>query len=330
MDKQYFVRLLHKYLKGKSTFEERELLINYYNLFNNEPDVISLLSAERKEVLKKEIYRGIHKNIAAGEKPKARIRTLPGRLVTGAAAAVLVAAALTVVHFLNQKNFSSATITAQAPAKRQNRLLGLPDGSMVILSDGSKLDYPRDFGKFGTREVYLEGQAYFDIHSDSSRPFIVHTAKIRTTVLGTAFDVKDVKDGQDIIITVTRGKVEVSGEKKKLGLLIPGQQIVYNKRNGQAVKRKVDAQVYLQWKDKEDMMLDNVTFGETARLLEDKFGVTIKFNDTGLKKKRFTTVLLQVENLEKIIKSICDFNGAVWKYNRDSSVVIISNKRSGT
>ena len=327
MDKQYFIKLLHKYFKGKSTFEERELLISYYNLFQKEPDVVSLLSAEKKEELKNEIYHAIGLNIAESEKAPARIKSLPAWIIRSAAAAVLIAAMLTVVHFVNQKTFPGPNIATQVPVKKQNRLFNLPDGSGVVLSDGSKLNYSADFGKTGTREVYLEGQAYFDIYHDASRPFIVHTDHVMTTVLGTAFNVKAIKNEQDITVTVTRGKVKVSDQNKKQDLLIPDQQIVYDKRKENLVKSKVDAKVYVQWKDQQDLVIDNVTFEETAKLLEDKFGVTIRFKNKELKKNRFTTVLLERETLEQIIKGICDFNGATWEYNKDSTGLMISKKQ---
>jgi len=70
-----------------------------------------------------------------------------------------------------------------------NRYITLPDGSTVILHAGSKLDYPVSFNG-NTREVNLIGEGYFDVQHDPARPFIIHTGHLKTTVLGTAFNIK--------------------------------------------------------------------------------------------------------------------------------------------
>jgi ferric-dicitrate binding protein FerR (iron transport regulator) len=329
MEKQYFIQLLHKYLKGESTSEEDELIISYYNLFENEQDVLALLNQEKKEEIKNEIYIAIQINISQRENQPARVRSIAGWVIrsAAAAAAVLVIASLSVHYILNHKTIQQQNVTAQANDKKQNRVFHLPDGSMVILNYGSKLNYAPGFDHSVKREVYLEGQAFFDIRHDPSRPFIVHTDNVMTTVLGTAFNVKAVKGEKHITVTVSRGKVKVSDQNKTLDLLTPDQQIIYDKTKGNAVKNMVNARDFLQWKDQEDLAIDNVTFEETAKLLEDKFKLTISFKDPILKNSRFTTVLLKSENLEQIIKTICDFNGAVWEYNKEKTAILISKKK---
>ena len=327
MEKEYFIRLLHKYLNGETTFEEDELIISYYNLFTNEPDVLALLPDEKKEEIKTQIYSVVQRNIAKPQNQPGRVKVLTGWVIRVAAASVLLFVSLKVFQILNHKTIPKQNLSAQAADKKQNRVFHLPDGSMVVLNYGSKLTFAPGFDNSATREVYLEGQAFFDIHHDPSRQFIVHTDKVSVTVLGTAFNVKAVKGEQDITVTVARGKVKVSDQNKTLDLLRPDQQIVYDRLKGNAVKNIIHAGDFLQWKDQEDLVIENVTFEETAKLLEDKFKVPISFEDPGLENSSFTTVLLKSENLEQIIKIICDFNGAVWRYNKDKTAIIISKKR---
>src|SRR5690606_2603405 len=73
--------------------------------------------------------------------------------------------------------------------KLAHQLLLLPDGSTVLLNNNSSLDFPQQFTG-DTREVILKGEAYFDIKPDASRPFIIHTGKVKTRVLGTAFNIR--------------------------------------------------------------------------------------------------------------------------------------------
>lgn len=324
MDKQYFIQLLHKYLKGETTVEEDQLVVSYYNLFQSEPDVVAMLSDEEKSRLAGSMFAAIQQNIKVQDQRQARVITMKRWIYRGAAAAAVVfAVLLTSIFYLHKKPSLQDTADVVGNAKRQNRLLQLPDGSTVLLSDGSKLSYAPSFGQSGTRDVYLQGRAYFDIEHDPSRPFNVHTGDVKTTVLGTAFDVHTGNRDKQVIVTVTRGKVKVSNPQRTLDVITPDQQLVYDLHKDKAEKRVVEAASLLHWKDESDLFLDNVTFEEAVRVLEDRFSVSITFEDQQLKNSRFTTVLLKDENLEQIIKSICAFHNAVCQYDKNSSSLVI-------
>lgn len=326
MEKQYFIQLLKKYLKGETTVEEDELITSYYNLFEREPEVLELLNHEEKEEIKNSIYSSIQDNITRQEHATGRLRTISGWVTRSAAAAVLLIAILSVVFLLNHRTSSHPPIASTVTDKKQNRVFHLPDGSIVVLDYGSKLNYATSFSQASTRDVYLEGQAFFDIHHDPAKPFIVHTGQVMTTVLGTAFNVKAEKDAQHITVTVTRGKVKVSDHHYTLDLLTPDQQLIYDRKTGSAMKSNVQANDFLQWTGKEDLAVEDMSFEETVHLLEDKFNTPITINDSMLKKIRFTTVLLKSENLKQILETICEFNGATWNYNKENSAIIINKK----
>jgi transmembrane sensor len=107
----------------------------------------------------------------------------------------------------------------------------LPDGSSVWVNSGSKLTYDRSFNA-NTREVELDGEAYFDVVKDASRPFVVHTAGIDIKVLGTAFNVRAYKVDPTIEATLIHGAIEVT-DKTKPGtpkiMLKPREKLVFNK-----------------------------------------------------------------------------------------------------
>ncbi len=107
----------------------------------------------------------------------------------------------------------------------------LPDGSQVWVNSGSNLTYDGNF-KGSTREVQLDGEAYFDVVKDASRPFIVHTSGIDIKVLGTAFNVKAYKIEPTIEATLIHGSIEVIN-KNRPGtpkvMLKPHEKLVYNK-----------------------------------------------------------------------------------------------------
>ena len=107
----------------------------------------------------------------------------------------------------------------------------LPDGSQVWINSGSKLSYD-DFFKGATREVVLDGEAYFDVVKDAAHPFIVHTSGIDIKVLGTAFNVKAYKMEPVIEATLIHGSIEVINKNRPGApgvMLKPHEKLIYNK-----------------------------------------------------------------------------------------------------
>jgi ferric-dicitrate binding protein FerR (iron transport regulator) len=102
----------------------------------------------------------------------------------------------------------------------------LPDSTTVHLNSGSRLSYNKDFGK-GNRQVWLNGEAFFEVTKDAAHPFLVNTDRMTVKVLGTVFNVKAYNTKEDIETTVVEGKVEVSlkeGAEKKV-ILLPSEKI---------------------------------------------------------------------------------------------------------
>ena len=232
-----------------------------------------------------------------------------------AAAIILPVAMVAIVFMLNRQSVVQAKNIVQSNKHKEHQVLNLPDGSTVIVSAGSKLNYPSSFGNMTKRVVYLEGQAYFDISHNASKPFIVHTGKIETAVLGTAFDIKAWPANADVIVTVIRGKVKVEDQYKILGIITPNQQITFNKKEAKAIQKTIDTRPYLAWKE-QDLFFDDVTVAEAAKLLEERFNVHINFKDESISSKRFTTTFMKDETLEQVLNSICEFNNASYQYDK--------------
>lgn len=114
----------------------------------------------------------------------------------------------------------------------------LPDGTTVWLNAGSKLHYENDFNG-ATREVRLEGEAFFDVVKQPERPFIVHTSGIDIRVLGTAFNVKSYPEDETVETTLYRGLVQVSRQEDITAMPIelkPNEKLILPK---QAAKEEV-------------------------------------------------------------------------------------------
>ncbi len=324
MRKRYFLKLVHKHLSGKATVEEEQLLLSYYNLFEAEPDVLALLDENELQHIKDQINTSIWQRISIQEKSADKIKRLKISYLK-VAAAVLIGTVITcAVFLLRQQPKKHLLANQQIEQKNENRFIHLPDGSLVIVMKGSKITYPSTFEGLNRREVHLEGQAFFNIKHNADKPFIVYTGDVKTTVLGTAFNIKALAGNNNVIVTVTRGKVSISNKEKVIDVLTPGQQILYDKIKASSIRQKPD-NIFMYWAS-EDLLFDDVTMDEATDLLSKRFKVEIVFKDQVLKQNRFTATFQRGESLENVLDIICEFNNAVYTYNKEKSVITIDNK----
>ncbi|HRP30366.1 MAG TPA: FecR domain-containing protein [Agriterribacter sp.] len=342
MDKQVFIQLLQKYRRGDITDEEQRFLEAYYNVFQNEPDILQSLSPEEINALKEGILKDTWDSVV--ERQPSAITTFkrvtPFRKVAVAAAIILGTwgGITAIYHLISDRNKAIAVVNKRPNQEglekaasviptheKENRIIFLPDGSKVILSAGSKLNYPSTFDGTNKREVFLDGEAFFDIRHNPSKTFVVHTGSLTTVVLGTAFNIKAIPGENDIVVTVKRGKVKVSDKNKVLGVITPNQRITYDKQKIISVVSSVNNDNYLGWQDK-DLFIDNLTISEAAKLMEERYKVKIIIVDPEVESLRFTTTFPRNEKLEQTLNSICFFNGLRYQYDRAESTVTITRK----
>lgn len=128
--------------------------------------------------------------------------------------------------------------------------LQLADGTKVYLNSVSSLKFPVQFnGK--TREVELEGEAYFEVTKDAKHPFVVNISGTRIEVLGTSFNVKAYNEEDEVVTTLVEGSVKVKSKGVSGGsmLLKPGQQAIVEQSSGVMDMREVDVGLFTSWKE---------------------------------------------------------------------------------
>ena len=234
------------------------------------------------------------------------------------AACILVGITVTGYYIVSPE--TKRDTIAELPRKTDtHQVVKLPDGSVVVLNAGSSLEFPDTFKGKKSREVTLRGEGYFDIKHDASSPFIVYTGKLRTTVLGTAFNIKAYPEENDITVTVTRGKVKVSDDKNVIGIITPDQQIKFNKHQHASKQQRVDSKEIVAWSDR-DIFFDDATLADVAKQLEQRFKVAIVLDNDTIKDCRFTATFVSGEDLNQILTVICEFNGS--HFSRDASGII--------
>lgn len=254
-------------------------------------------------------------------------KTLPRRSenylwhkIAGVAAALILVFSLYITWPVLKRQTLSQDLTLISTPAIQKKQVTLADGTTVWLNAGSELKYPKVFNE-KTRVVYLSGEAYFDVKHEASRAFVIHTGKILTTVLGTAFNIKENQTRHTIQVTVTRGKVSVADDGKLLSILTPNQQVSIDLLTGNFTKTTTNANAVIAWQN-DEMQFDDITLADAAMQLEQRFQVKITFDHDQLKNCRFSGSTLKGDSLDKILDVISGFNNATWKKQSDGHIVI--------
>lgn len=170
----------------------------------------------------------------------------------------------------------------------------LADGSTVKMNSGSRLKYPDHFTA-DTRDVYLSGEAFFDVKKDAKHPFIVHTEQLAVKVLGTAFDVKAYQNDAFTETTLIRGKVSISlkNNTAQTFILKPNDKFTLSNGRGSISQLMLfnragaDKVIETAWLNHE-LIFKNNRFDEVAKLFERWYDIKIAFKEPELKAIQFT------------------------------------------
>lgn len=201
------------------------------------------------------------------------------------------------------------------------QLIRLPDGSTIILNQKSSITYNQNDFNTKTREVTLSGEAYFDIKHNNKKPFIVHTGKVSTKVLGTAFNINAYDTSNTIEVTVERGKVQVGDVKKIYGVITPNQQIKVNKNTFDFEQNNTKIETAIAWKSNY-LILDDLNMEEAVALISQKYKVKILLSNENIKKCRITASFLNEEDLDHVLKVVCSVIETSYHYNQNNAIVL--------
>lgn len=185
---------------------------------------------------------------------------------------------------------SELTYTNAIAAFGTFSLLELPDGSKVWLNSGSSLRYPDKF-KSNNRTVYLVGEAYFEVQSDKTMPFLVNTPYFTVKATGTKFSVQAEKNFSAPSVTLVEGKVSIqkpiSGNKYDLiTYLQPNQHMIYDTLSGKFNVQTEDIYKFVSWKDGK-LVFRNDNISEVARRLSLQYNVDIEIRGEQIEHYRY-------------------------------------------
>jgi ferric-dicitrate binding protein FerR (iron transport regulator) len=193
------------------------------------------------------------------------------------------------------------------------------DGTKLWLNAGSRAVYPIEF-ETNKREVFIEGEAYFEVTKDMERPFIVKTGSIEVKVLGTAFNVSAYPTEDNIAVTLVSGLVEI-GKGEKDMRLYPDQAFSYNRYTMKQDVYGVDVYDYICWKDG-FLKFNSETLDNVLRQIEKYYAMEV-VTDKSFEQYRITGKLDMKESIEDVIGIIAEM--APIHYNIENNKIFINN-----
>ncbi|MEY2867694.1 MAG: hypothetical protein RIR01_94 [Bacteroidota bacterium] len=211
------------------------------------------------------------------------------------------------------------------------QIVTLSDGSSVLLQPKSKLSYPKVFTG-NERNVYLSGEAFFEISKNPKKPFFVHANEIVTKVVGTSFRIKAYQNQSDVEVLVRTGKVEVNSEKanQKKIVLLPNQALRFVRKNqtfDKITDITLDKSISSSVKSIEQLSFEftDIPVAQIFKTIEQAYSVEVDFPVKTLEKCYLTTSLSDQPLPEKL-KIICKSIGDNTAYTMNGNQIIISSK----
>ncbi|MCF8226918.1 MAG: FecR family protein [Bacteroidales bacterium] len=339
--------LLSKCMAGECSSEENQFVTEwikedeshriFYNelriLWNKIEGTILLedisLDADWLEV-KKRIHGGKIEELVPAKKKRTSSQVL---LKYAAAIAFLIAASVLFMHFNRSNNLNitqsieSTYNVIEVPAGQKSKIT-FSDGSSAWINAESRISFPEIFSQ-DKREIYLEGEAFFEVITDPDHPFIVKTSNIDIKVTGTKFNVKSYPSDKIITTTLLEGKVFIISKDEKTQKareikLNPNQQARYVKKDNQLsvkdLKKKVehsknesnnssiqilnniDADKIVSWKDGR-LIFEEETFESVAKMLERRYGVSVFIDNESLRALKYTGAFKN-ETIEQVMRAL--------------------------
>lgn len=205
----------------------------------------------------------------------------------------------------------------------------LADQSRIQLLPGSSIRFTDAFGS-AKREVFLEGEAFFEVTPDEKRPFLVYTQDLTTEVLGTSFLIRAYSQQEEIVVTVKTGKVSVYTNSSSGGprqtqshqevILTPNQQVVYNAGEQLTLRKLVsEPQIILPEPTLKDSYT-NAPVIDILKNLEENYGIDVRYDAAVLSNCTLTSDMSD-EGFYEQIKIICNALGAQYKIEETAVVI---------
>jgi transmembrane sensor len=299
--------LQHHPHKAEEVTKAREMiqLLRFQQNYHTNEDFLDVWKAVQQQI----------NNMPAHISKTAFLNPLYRVSLTRAAAVFIGALLASILVLLFWK--PDATIT-YATQFGETRSLTLPDGSEVTMNANSSIRFSETWNQNSPREVWLDGEAFFEVEKMFSKAsqtahrtpikFIVHTGSLEVEVLGTEFNVNNRREETKVVLKSGKVKLNVKdGEKVEEIFMEPGEMVAFNEVSKALTKKVVNPDIHASWKNHQ-LIFEEVLLGDIASMLEDAYGVVVKFEDPQLAHEQFTG-LVPSDDINMLLKAFAKLYG---------------------
>ena len=267
--------------ENKSMFRELKNTMTLVDLFGKDPGNLSLNS-------------GTNRSPGIGQ-------FKISRFLKYAASALIVVALGSLLLLQSQKIYQlTHTYVEYVVPNGQTSNIVLSDGSHVYLNSGSIL---KQYGNYflSKRELYLEGEAFFDVVSNKKKPFIVRTSSFDVVATGTSFNVQAYSNSDISDVTLVSGELSVIVDDEQEPLVMSsGENAIMNRHTQEYSLSKIESHQYVSWKEG-IITFRNTRLEDLAKMLERTYNVAIVFADERTKEMKYTGTMLRYKPIDQIL-----------------------------
>lgn len=356
--------IIIRYLDGSASLEEREQLLNWLKrdkqntkFFIELKDIWEKTGELNKEddksvefALKRFKYNLSQRNL----EKKNNTRWLK----YGSVAAILAVIILSGILLLRQPLsglYNKAQFTETIIPLGQKGKVLLPDGTKISLNSGTWIRYPSSFGA-KVREVYLEGEAYFEVAHDKHKPFLVHSGNLIIKVLGTCFNLRSYPNENKIETTLVNGSVKIleseKNQSREIFTLKPNEQAVYNIQSRKIVvnhlrsttnkeiaepsgnsskinlpanqKSNIQIESIYMWKEQK-LIFEHETMEQMAQKLSRWYNKKVFIESDALKGEKYSGKFIYNETIYQVLEAI-RLTTSIDYYEKDHAIYIQSKR----
>ena len=221
-----------------------------------------------------------------------------------AAALLIPIIGLGILYQLNQHNPTIIQYTETIAPRGQKSQIVLSDGTKVWLNSDTKIRYPGQFDK-NQRDIYLDGEAFFEVTKNEHQPFLVHTLGPDVKVVGTKFNIKAYADENQVETSLFEGRVDLILKNPESDQTVdkelkPGQSLIYSGISQQLASARFPKDEIDGWK-KNQLIFKDDTFIKLVKKIERWYNVEVIYDARKSDNRRLTVELFEGERLEKLM-----------------------------
>lgn len=334
LSEEDLIGLLNRYIENTATSEEVQLLIGWIKDSDDTTffDIVSQsrwnrmaeehpeTGASQEALLHTEALRLLEKF----ESGRLHVRKNKVRLLKrwfgGVAAALLVLLGMACWKYFDGNKAPVLAVSEQEyiAGNGEIKRVCLADSTVITLNSGSRLYVAAGFNGH-TREVRIDGEAFFQVARNPAKPFVVSAGEVEVKVLGTSFDVNSYSDDPDIAVTVSTGKVQVGIDECGMQMhLLPNEHISINKQTGNVYKKHVKENNYVKWIDGY-LYFDKLPLQQVVKMINRKYNTQVVLRCTDC--PTLISGMHDNKSIEAVVESVCFIAGL--KYTTEGGRIII-------